>query len=490
MKFTKISLLEQVKQAKTSRRFEGMPVLGRGKNIDIVGIVRKLLPNMELQPHTIKFLKSLKPDKWRLGGYGSGKTYDGAALAIALSYINAGLIGLVVIQTKGNTQRTSKQVLIDMCTENGLSWSSSSPDASYEEFVIHFGDGKRGIMWLISGYNAANLKGPTVAWGWMDEPFVQDEDTHDVFISRVRDPRAVLNMVFFTGTIEPEEMNWGFDIIDNDYHGDERTFKIVVPTWMNKFATKEFIERVSAKWSEEKKQVYIEGKNVDLNGKAVYNGFKYERNVRKLSEFSFRPGVRTLGIGIDFNVDNMSGAEFYFRGRVREQIDEYKLTGSNTEQLCRLILNRFDEKYPGIFKENKNEYVTYITMDPSAKARKTSAGLGITDAKIIKDIFYSSGMHCSIHVPQDIIPVRFSVNTVNKLLETEEYIIRDNCKDTIKDMKFVKWKKNADKFIIDKSGKDLTHSSDAARYLLWLSEMIVGSETAADDFAVYTREER
>jgi len=491
MAHKQLTLKEQVKIARSAKRFKA-PAHKRGDKIDRTAIARMLLPNHDLYGKGEEFVASDKPDKILVGAYGSGKTTDGAAEAITLSYINHGFPGLVVIQTMGNSKRTTRVALIEMCDKNNLSWSSTKPDISYEEFKINFGDGKEGIMWLMSGWTASNIVGPNVAWAWIDEPFIQDEATYIAVLTRIRITEAPINELFMTGTIEPD-MTWGEDFVDNSFYGNERTLKVVKTLFDNKYADPEFVKRVMARFTEEQKQMYVYAVNVDFNGKNAYSSFKSDKNVKPYKEFELpKAGTITIGLGFDFNVGAMAASEFLATSKTCDQIDEYKIADSNTEELCELIKNRWEKKYPGIFGENAYMYSIIITADTNAKSRSTSAKIGITDAKEIHKAFCNGAVNATMIIPEVNPPVRDRVTVANKMFELEQCSIYDNCEDTIKDRKLVKWKKGEDKFRLDKSNVKRTHSSDAADYFMWLwKHQICGrDENADEDFTVYEREER
>ena len=170
--------------------------------------------------------------------------------------------------------------------------------------------------------------------------------------------------------------------------------------------------------------------------------FDREDNVKVADELS-----TYKVIGIDFNVDYMSAvlACVYGDGTIH-YYDEIRQQNSNTEMLCR----EMKEKWTGV-KE--------IYPDPAGSARSTTSHR--SDHQIIKDngyVVYAKKNHPS-H--------RDRLNALNRKLKDATGQVRmtvdPKCKYLIKDLEQVQRDRNGG---IDKSNIDLTHSLDAATYLI------------------------
>jgi len=449
-------------------------------------IIKQLLPNYDIQDKPAKFHASTKPDKLLIGGYGSGKTYTGSAEDIFLAYVNRPLPGLIIIQSKSNSEVTTEDDLKKVCEDNHIEyWLEDDRGGTYRFFFMKFGDDEAdvGKLMLASGSKPDLLKGPTVAFAHIDEPFVQPKETMEVVISRARDPKAVINEVIFTGTIEPD-LQWGHEYIDDEFKGSKDMLKIVIPTTENKYAPKDYIARMRRLYGEELAKMYIDGKNVNIAGKNAYTNFTTANNVKPFEKFRFKEGVINLGIGMDFNVGKMCAAEIYLDGKVRKQIDEYITTDSNTKQLCNKIVQRLQEKYPGITGKNKFKYNILIVPDASGKARKSSADIGKTDATIIYKAFADAGFNFTLYVPPSNPLVYDRVQRINEMIAEERFLIYNNCTEAIDDRKFVKWK-NTGSWELDKAN-GRSHMSEAADYYLYVSLNFIEANEGGNSSGVET----
>ena len=152
-------------------------------------------------------------------------------------------------------------------------------------------------------------------------------------------------------------------------------------------------------------------------------------------------------IGIDFNVDYMSAvlACIYGNGTVH-YIDEIRQQNSSTEMLCKEMKDKW--------KQAKEVY-----PDPAGSARSTTSHR--SDHQILKDhgyVVYARKKHPS-H--------RDRLNALNRKLKDATgkitMTVDPNCKYLIKDLEQVQRDRNGG---IDKSNIELTHSLDAATYLI------------------------
>ena len=486
------SLLDQAILEKKRRESKDLRLmLGKVPRSEIIQL---LFPAYVIQDKPRKFFDSTKPDKWLIGGYGSGKTYTFSGNMLFLNYMNRPLEMLSVIQTKSNSEATTLKTYEEILITNGYKYRlEDDRGGTYQNLIIdwdHNSD-QSGIMKLASGKVADNLVSTNMAAAGIDEPFIQSEETYKAVISRVRHPEALINEVNFCGTIEPLKMSWGFEIVDDSFKGDKNTFKIVVTMDDNKFATPAYKARMRRSLSSDMQAVYLDGKNINLVGSRVYDGIT-DKQVKAFKEFKLPAGLKRLMLGFDFGVGKMTAGELLLNGKRREQIDEYVTRNSNTEELCDVIIESLLRKYPGITGSKKMNYSIFIAMDSAARQRKSSAKLGTTDATIIRDKFIKAGFAVSLHIPLENPPVRDRVNFVNKLAETGRFIIYDNCKEAILDRKYTKWKEGTAKgFIIDKSN-GRSHMSEAVDYPLWASQMFVEAieDPEASEIYIERREER
>ena len=127
----------------------------------------------------------------------------------------------------------------------------------------------------------------------------------------------------------------------------------------------------------------------------VYYAFDRSKHVKNIQ---FDRPQQMIHVGIDFNVNPMSAVCFVYQDGHFHIIDELEMFGSNTDELCQELLSRFPNAK------------IFAYPDPSAKARKTSAG-GKTDLSIMANNGFIVKMF------NKHMPIRDRVNSVNTQLQ-------------------------------------------------------------------------
>ena len=112
----------------------------------------------------------------------------------------------------------------------------------------------------------------------------------------------------------------------------------------------------------------FEGTFENYAGAVYYNFHPVESVVKKEIDWK-----KPLHIGMDFNVDPMSACVAQIDKDIIYVVDEIVIYGSNTDEMCQEIKDRYGTKIPII-----------IYPDPACRQRKTSAG-GKTDLSILQN---------------------------------------------------------------------------------------------------------
>ena len=183
------------------------------------------------------------------------------------------------------------------------------------------------------------------------------------------------------------------------------------------------------------------------SGNSVFYCFDRKIHVRDDLEY-FHPH-ETVHVAIDFNVGVMASSVFAVRGGQMQILDESKGM-PNTEELGRFLKAKYKD----------HKIVAY--PDPSGRARKASAPVGITDFQILQNM----GITCL--AKQAAPPITDSVASVNGKLKSAsdnvEMLFHASCTETIRSMERTKWvDKNPNLAVIDKS-EGVEHFSDGIRY--------------------------
>jgi hypothetical protein len=173
-------------------------------------------------------------------------------------------------------------------------------------------------------------------------------------------------------------------------------------------------------------------------------------------------------IAIDFNVGLQCSSAWAIRGNQLHCIDEFK-GHPDTETLAKVLA----AKYKG--------HRIYAYPDPSGRARKTSAAVGVTDFTILQ----SHGIQCLARTKAP--PIVDSVAAVNKKLKNAageiDVFISPSCPGVIQSLERTSWcDNNSDLAVIDKT-EGVEHFSDGIRYLFeYKYPILAGSKPVAKGF--------
>ena len=189
------------------------------------------------------------------------------------------------------------------------------------------------------------------------------------------------------------------------------------------------------------------------SGNNVFYCFDRRIHVRNDIPYFYPPEGDEKGedvhCAIDFNVGIQATSFFAHRGNQLHFLDELK-GHPDTETLAITIRDTF------------KGHNIYAYPDPSGKARKTSAPVGVTDFSILEKY----GIRCRAR--KKAPPISDSVQAVNQKLMTAagdvSIFIDNKCTNLIHSMERTKWMdKNPDNAAIDKSD-GFEHFSDGVRY--------------------------
>lgn len=178
---------------------------------------------------------------------------------------------------------------------------------------------------------------------------------------------------------------------------------------------------------------------------AIYYNFDRELNVLK----DYKPQMKTIHIGIDFNLDPMTAVISEVVDNKIYIFDEIQIYSSNTNELADEIKSRY------------KDYNIFAYPDPAAKQRRTSAG-GVTDLSILKN----AGFNMRVRNAHPLVKDR--INAVNaKLLSAKgvrSLFIANSCKNMLKSISRQTYKEGSQAVPDKTSGLD--HMNDALGYLV------------------------
>ena len=189
------------------------------------------------------------------------------------------------------------------------------------------------------------------------------------------------------------------------------------------------------------------------SGNRVFYCFDRKIHVRlDLPDFENTPEFKEdVHIGIDFNVGIQASSMFAVRGGQAHFLDELK-GHPDTDTLAKAIKAKYIDK----------GHKVHAYPDPSGKARKTSAAVGVTDFSIL------SQYGINVHAPNKAPGLVDSSTCVNRMLKTaageHNMFIHPRCVGTLESIERTIWTDtNPNIATIDKS-EGIEHFSDGVRY--------------------------
>lgn len=305
-----------------------------------------------------------------VAGYGAGKTMIGSKRIIASALENHGCPVAAVSPTFGQARLTTIPTIKALCAGKKSIYGSGfwyRYNASNHEFSIRY-RGREGTILILSGDNPDSLRGPNLAAGLIDEPFIQAKEVYTQLVARIRHPNAVKRELLLTGT--PEELNWGYELCTSTSEKLD-VGMVMASTRLNKALDSAYVDRLEGALTEKAVAAYVEGQFVNLSDGLVYYAFDPTPGKLHVRELPL-PEYPQYGAGMDFNVNPMSAAVFWRAGSHIHYIEEVELPNADTEFMCSYLR----EKYPKLVD---------VYPDASGNARKTSSPGGRTDFHYIRD---------------------------------------------------------------------------------------------------------
>lgn len=184
--------------------------------------------------------------------------------------------------------------------------------------------------------------------------------------------------------------------------------------------------------------------NFNTYSGTVYYNFDYKTHVSTQTDID----KNVIHVGMDFNYDPFSVVIAQVSGSMVRVYDELYIRGSNTEEVCNELKNR----YPN------SKIIVY--PDPAARQKRTSAG-GKTDFSILVNAGFT------VKARQSHTPVRDRVNAVNTKLKSADgncnLFIDPKCKNLIDSLQRLTYKEGTS--VIDKDS-GLDHPGDSLGYLI------------------------
>jgi hypothetical protein len=395
-----------------------------------------------------------------VGGYGSGKSYVGARKALKLACMNSRSRGMIAGPTHGQLMDTAYVSFVELLDQVEMPFHEIR--GNRPSIVLPWGNKKRpgpGWIHLRSLDKPTSIKGPTLAWAWVDEAgsIEKGEDAFDVTLSRIRCELAELRQTIVTTTGEAPWLRERFveDPADNMLFYKAATSE-------NVHLPPQYIETLRHNLPANLLDVYLDGGFMPPEFGSCYSHFAREDHIR--SDILWNPALPAVHT-FDFNVNphcSLIGQAIEVDGKLSAVVhDEIVIPNGATSDAV--------EK----FREKLGNHASGIEVygDPSGTHRSTTSKL--SDYAIIRTEYEKTygRMGATFYYRAADPGIRTRVNCTNAMLRNSlgelRLFIHPRCKNLIYDLEHVTWKKDGtiDKTRINKkTGWTISHTSDALAY--------------------------
>lgn len=374
-------------------------------------------------------------------GMGAGKTFSLCMKGLRLMNQNRGLPGGMLCPDLKMFKRDVLPTFDDICAKNRIPFKFNRSDS-----MLIFPVTRTKMMIFHGEDDGRSIRGPNLAFGLVNEVTLLSREAFDAFAARIRLKEAKVQQIAMSGT--PEGFNWFYrDFIEKPrpdtgvVYGDMR---------QNPHITKEYADRLWAKFDEKSREAYVSGKFVNMAGKTAIYAFNRQKHGVRGTKLDRRLPV---WFGVDFNVDPMAASiwqpvpmpngKTLLRG-----IGEIKLRNASTDALSQSMIAFL----------NGNLANVAVFPDPAGKQRHTNSDqsdINILQQWGFKDLRYK----------KSIVSVRACINAVNaKIQRGEIEVDLDKMPETISDLEQCSYREGT--FELDKRDQDRTHFLDGVKNMI------------------------
>ena len=398
------------------------------------------------------------------GGYGSGKTWCGSALGIALARKYAGCRGLVGAKEYELVRKTTLVSYLEHLDNMGFLYGV---DYTYNKVdkIITFSNGSEILFSALDDpekYKSLNLH-----WVEIEEASQISDSSFKQLIGRLRNTYIGKDWGDFRyrlfGHTNPQpDKGWIWRRFVEDPKENYRL--IIAPTTNNIFLPEHYVESMKESFDEEYYRINVLGEFGDYASGLVVKGFSHE-NIKDLHYLD----DEDIHLTFDFNVDPMSceiahvvnGKVFYF--------DELVLENSSTQR----TIDEFIRRYPN-HKAN-----IIINGDASGDNRSTQSER--SNYIIIKNALeaHYKNNKISFELPKFNPPIKARIASFNAMVHNSKgerrLFVSKKCKWLLHNIYNLKYKVGTDIVDVptysqiksDNTLKFMEHPFDAASYLTW-----------------------
>lgn len=300
------------------------------------------------------------------GGYGSGKTWCGSALGIALARNYPGCRGLVGAKEYELVRKTTLVSYLEHLDNMGFVYGV---DYSYNKVdkMITFSNGSEILFSALDDpekYKSLNLH-----WAEIEEASQISDSSFKQLLGRLRNTYIGKDWVDFRyrlfGHTNPQpDKGWIWRRFVEEAKENYRL--IIAPTTNNIFLPEHYVESMKESFDEEYYRINVLGEFGDYASGLVVKGFN-EKNIANLSYRKEMP----LHLTWDFNVDPMSCIIAHKTDKCVYYFDECVLENSSTERTINEVIRRYPDHVGDIIingdasgdnRSTQSEYSNYVII--------------------------------------------------------------------------------------------------------------------------------
>jgi hypothetical protein len=395
-------------------------------------------------PSQILFLKLEGTFKGFAGPVGSGKSQALCQEAIRLSYVNAGLTGLLGAPTYQMLRDTAQRTLLDILDSRDIPYEMNKS----ENYLVFKDTNSTVLFRAVEEFE--RLRGTNLAWFGLDELTYTPEEAWDRLAARLRDSRATKRCGFAVWTPKGHDWVWRRFV-----HDKTEGYAVVhAEPYENRHVAESYYKDLERILDKRQFKQEVLGKYLNADATRVYSAFDANEHVRTVELDNALP----LRWAMDFNIDPMCSVVAQIKGDQVAVLDEIFLKPGTTTMACEEFLNRFG---------SHKDVVLY--GDAAGNQRQTAGG--DTDFKTVEQYFQiNTTLKVHSRISASNPPVRARISNTNRMLRDLHNEVKlkidPRCKELIFDMEEVSYDSTTCE--IDKrKDRDRTHLSDALGYMLW-----------------------
>ncbi len=392
-------------------------------------------------------------------GVGSGKTQGGARWALKQIVEQPYAIGFIGANTFSQLHTVCIPAFKAVLEEVGLQYVfNKKPPESWgvSRFLEHDsifsikvpGCSQPCQVHAGSMENYEIHRGKNLGWFWLDEGRDTAEGAHNVLQSRFRgQPEGTIYRELITTT--PNGFGWIYRKFVSDPMPNSAVIR--AKTTENSYLPPGFIENLRAQYTEQFAKQEIDGEFLNLTSGQAYYAFNRAKHVTAISVDPLQP----LFYSMDWNVSPLCAVYGMFDKSSAQFAGEVYIQGSGRTSDAAEEFNR------RLTAHKNRRLIIYGDMSGANRDTRNDS----TDYDILERVFKAAGWAVEIRRNYSNPPFIESVEAVNASFEHGKVTVDPSCKRLITDLEQVAWQSGTK--VLDKSNKELTHMSDAARYFLF-----------------------